>query len=148
MLSRCLPRILGQSSSRGGLMSKPGRSKSGAQPAVEQRRSVVLKRTFDPPVVKTQVVAGGAVTIPVTQVNSFLCLLSFSLAQSQDADASRNISTFWLVRKKQLMVQDRIDRSVPDDILYRRYQVCQEETEADETVPPIQIILTKSIEGK
>jgi len=89
-------------------MSKPGRSKSGAQPAVEQRRSVVLKRTFDPPVVKTQVVAGGAVTIPVTQ--------------------------------------DRIDRSVPDDILYRRYQVCQEETEADETVPPIQIILTKSIE--
>ena len=51
-------------------MSKPGRSKSGAQPAVEQRRSVVLKRTFDPPVVKTQVVAGGAVTIPVTQVNS------------------------------------------------------------------------------
>ena len=46
------------------------------------------------------------------------------------------------------MLQDRIDRSVPDDILYQRYQVCQEETEADETVPPIQIILTKSIEGK
>jgi len=44
------------------------------------------------------------------------------------------------------VTQERIDHSVPDDILYRRYQVCEEETEADETVPPIQIILTKSIE--
>lgn len=69
---------------------------------------MVLKRTFDPPLVKPEVIAGGAMVVPVTQ--------------------------------------ERIDRSVPDDILYRRYQECEKETEADETVPPIQIILTKSIE--
>jgi len=74
----------------------------------QQTRTVILKRSHDPPLVKREVIAGGAMVLPVTQ--------------------------------------DRIDRSVPDDILYRRYIECEEETEADETVPPIQIILTKSIE--
>ena len=46
------------------------------------------------------------------------------------------------------LFQERIDRSVPDDILYTRYEVCEEESEADETVPPIQVILVKSIEGQ
>ena len=46
------------------------------------------------------------------------------------------------------LFQERIDNSVPDDVLYQRYEVCEEETEADETVPQIQIILVKPIEGQ
>jgi len=75
---------------------------------LQQKRGIVLKRTYSPPLVKPEVIAGGAMTIPVTQ--------------------------------------ERIDKSVPDDVLYQRYEMCEEETEADETVPPIQIILVKPIE--
>ena len=33
-----------------------------------QKRGIVLKRTYSPPLVKPEVIAGGAMTIPVTQV--------------------------------------------------------------------------------
>ena len=35
-----------------------------------QKRGIVLKRTYSPPLVKPEVIAGGAMTIPVTQVRS------------------------------------------------------------------------------
>jgi len=68
-------------------------------PVVNQSRGVVVKRAFDPPLVKGKMVT-----------------------------------------------QEMIDKSVPDNLLYLRYQVLEKETELEETVPPIQIILIKSIE--
>ena len=37
---------------------------------LQQKRGIVLKRTYSPPLVKSEVIAGGAMTIPVTQVRS------------------------------------------------------------------------------
>ena len=37
---------------------------------LQQKRGIVLKRTYGPPLVKSEVIAGGAMTIPVTQVRS------------------------------------------------------------------------------
>jgi len=76
------------------------RSCSAASPLVyQQSRSVVVKRVYQPPVVK-----GTNVT------------------------------------------QEMIDRNVPEDILYKRYEVMEKESEIEDTIPPIQIILTRSIE--
>ena len=76
------------------------RSSVTATPVISQCRTIVVKRTYDPPLVE-----------------------------------GKNVT------------QEMIDRSVPDDLLYMRYEVLEEESEIEDTVPPIKIILTKAIEG-